>query len=105
MTEFNRVNGHYTPFSQVTFPVLIRVFVVYPVFYIVWQEIFEFQRCTKLEVNSGIFPEKCIKTQSLKLFYTYEPRYFTRIGLNPGLKSESSLFRVTVQTFHNKTFL
>lgn len=50
------MDRHYTTLAQITSPVLVGVLVVYPVLYIVWQEIFKLDRCTKLEIDLGIFP-------------------------------------------------
>lgn len=42
VTQLNGMNRHYPSFPKVTSPVLVGIFVIYPILKVVWQKILEF---------------------------------------------------------------
>jgi len=58
MIELDRMNGHDTAFPEVASPILVSVFVVYPVLNVVRKQIFELEWCPQLQVNLGEFARR-----------------------------------------------
>lgn len=54
MIQFNGVHGHDSTFTEIASPVLVRIFVVYPVLDVVRKQILELDRGSKLEIELRI---------------------------------------------------
>jgi hypothetical protein len=56
MAELYGMDRHNTTFPQVASPILIGVFVIYPVLKVIGQKVLQFNWCTEFEVDFWEFP-------------------------------------------------
>jgi hypothetical protein len=54
VSQFDRVHGHDSAFSQVAHPSLIRILIINSIIQIIRKKIFYFKRCTKPEIDFRI---------------------------------------------------